>query len=412
MQQERIPKSPKPPLRILFIGNSYTYGNDLPGMLAELLVARGRRLEHESVTVGGATLQKHWDDGKALAKLRTHPWDYVVLQEQSTRPLRERPAMEAAVRLFDTQIRKAGAKPLLYLTWAAKADPEEQPKLNVAYESLGHALDCTVVAAGSAWKVATEAGIALYGPDERHPNRAGTYLTACVFYATLAGDSTVGLPRLDIDEKTANALQNIAEKIKGAPWESLFNGKDLTGWRANVMPESFKVVNGMIRAQATRPSSHLFYVGDQKKGFVRFKNFELEVVARSEPNANSGIFFHTDYSVSNSMNHLAKGYEVQLNSTAQEKRKTGSLYDIVDLDKSPVDESKWFTVRIKVEDQRIRVFLNDKPVIDYTEPKNAPRPASRAGRLLDPQGGAIALQGHDPGSVFTFKEIRIRRLAP
>jgi Domain of Unknown Function (DUF1080) len=197
------------------------------------------------------------------------------------------------------------------------------------------------------------------------------------------------------------------------PWQSLFNGKDLTGWRANVLPESFKVVDGMIRAQATRPSSHLFYVGDQKEGndgFVTFKNFELEVVTRSEPNANSGVFFHTDFSVSNGMNHLAKGYEVQLNSTAQEKRKTGSLYAIVDLDKSPVDESKWFTLRIRVENQRIQVFLNDKQVVDYTEPKNAPRPPSRAGRLLNPKGGAIALQGHDPGSVFYFKEICIRRL--
>ena len=183
-------------------------------------------------------------------------------------------------------------------------------------------------------------------------------------------------------------------------WQSLFNGKDLTGWRANVMAESFKVVDGMIRVQATRPSSHLFYVGDLKEGIVRFKNFELEATTRSEPNANSGIFFHTNFSVSNAMNHLAKGYEVQLNSTEKEKRKTGSLYAIVDLDKSPVDESKWFKVRIKVQNKRIEVFLNDRQVIDYTEPTDPQRPPNRAGRLLDPNGGAIALQGHDPGSIF------------
>jgi hypothetical protein len=194
------------------------------------------------------------------------------------------------------------------------------------------------------------------------------------------------------------------------PWQSLFNGRDLTGWRANVMPEAFKVVGGAIRANAPRPSSHLFYVGDLKEGFVRFKNFELEVIARSEPNANSGIFFHTDCSVSNAQNHLAKGYEVQLNSTEKEKRKTGSLYAVVDLDKSPVDESKWFTTRIKVQDKRIQVFLNDRQVIDYTEPSNPERPPNRRGRLLDPDGGAIALQGHDPGSVFYFKEIRLRNL--
>src|SRR5689334_22197765 len=63
-------------------------------------------------------------------------------------------------------------------------------------------------------------------------------------------------------------------------WQSLFNGKDLTGWKANVYPDSFKVVDGTIRAQATKESSHLFYVGDLKEGFVRFTNFELELMAR------------------------------------------------------------------------------------------------------------------------------------
>lgn len=115
-------------------------------------------------------------------------------------------------------------------------------------------------------------------------------------------------------------------------WQSLFNGRDLAGWRANVMPESFSVVHGCIRAKATRESAHLFYAGDLKKGFVRFKNFELEATARCETNSNSGIFIHTDMSVSNSKNHLARGYEIQLNNSTREKRKTGSLYAVVDLD--------------------------------------------------------------------------------
>lgn len=193
-------------------------------------------------------------------------------------------------------------------------------------------------------------------------------------------------------------------------WISLFNGKDLSGWRANAYPDSWSVVNGTIRAHATKESSHLFYVGTQKEGFVKFKNFELELLARSEPNANSGVFFHTDFSTSNAKKHLAKGYEVQLNSTAKEKRKTGSLYAVVDLDKSPVDESQWFKVRIAVQNQHITVQLNGKTVVDYTEPENVQRPAERAGRRLNPEGGAIALQGHDPQSTFYFKDLRIRRL--
>jgi hypothetical protein len=115
-------------------------------------------------------------------------------------------------------------------------------------------------------------------------------------------------------------------------------------------------------------------------------------------------------SVSNAKNHLAKGYEVQLNNTARDKRKTGSLYAVVDLDKSPVDETKWFRLGILVSGQHIVIRINGQKVVDYTEPSGAQRPPERAGRKLDPQGGAIALQAHDPGSIYYFKDIRIRRL--
>lgn len=194
-------------------------------------------------------------------------------------------------------------------------------------------------------------------------------------------------------------------------WQSLFNGKDLTGWRANAYPDSFKVENGTIRANATTDSAHLFYVGDLKAGAVRFKNFELEATARSEKESNSGIYFHSDInSGAGPKLHLTKGYEVQLNNTAKEKKKTGSLYAVVDLDKSPVDETQWFKVRLKVENQHITIWINDQPTVDYTEPEKPERPPARAGRLLDPLGGGIALQAHDPKSVYWFKDIRIRRL--
>ncbi len=193
-------------------------------------------------------------------------------------------------------------------------------------------------------------------------------------------------------------------------WHSLFNGRDLTGWRANVMPESFKVVDGTIRVNATKPSAHLFFCGKLPEGFARFKNFVLEATCRSEPNSNSGIFIHTDMTTRDSALHLAKGYEIQLNSSKKEKRKTGSLYAVVDLAQSPVDESQWFQIRVTVRDKRITIELNGKQVVDYTEPPDVTRPKERAGRLIDPEGGGIALQAHDPGSVFYFKDIRLQML--
>jgi hypothetical protein len=194
-------------------------------------------------------------------------------------------------------------------------------------------------------------------------------------------------------------------------WQSLFNGKDLTGWRANHYPDSWSVVDGTIRAHATQTSSHLFFTGDlPAERFVSFTNFVLELSVRGETNSNSGIFFHTDHQTSNRQYHLANGYEVQLNSTERERRKTGSLYAVVDLPASPLDETKWFRVRITVQGKRILVELNDRTVVDYTEPENVPRPPERAGRKLNPNGGAVALQGHDPGSTFYFKDVRLKRL--
>ena len=194
-------------------------------------------------------------------------------------------------------------------------------------------------------------------------------------------------------------------------WQTLFNGKNLDGWRANFYPDSWAVVDGTIRTHATKASSHLFFVGDKPEGsFVRYTNFVMELSARCETNANSGVYFHTDYEAPNAEHHLANGYEVQLNNTAREKKKTGSLYAVVDLPKSPLDETKWFKVRITVQGKHIVIQMNDKTTVDYTEPESLQRSTDKAGRKINPAGGAIALQGHDPTSVYYFKDIRIKRL--
>jgi hypothetical protein len=159
--------------------------------------------------------------------------------------------------------------------------------------------------------------------------------------------------------------------------------------------------------------AHLFYVGAGQH-FERFKDFEIELVARGEPNSNSGLIFHTSYELRQgkfrNQGYLGTGYEVQLNSTVQEKSKTGSLYAVADITESPIDETEWFTMRVRVEGKRIRVWLNGKLVNDYTEPADPQRPPDRKGRVINPHGGAIALQAHDPGSVFYFQSIRLREL--
>lgn len=206
-------------------------------------------------------------------------------------------------------------------------------------------------------------------------------------------------------------LISLAQSATADEWQSLFNGKDLSGWRANNDPDSFTVENGLLRIQAAgKTSAHLFYVGENKDSLESFKNFELEATVRAKPNSNGGIFVHTDMSTRDKAQHLAKGYEVQLNSSKKEKRKTGSLYAIVDFPKSPVDETKWFVVRIVVNGKRIRVSINGKETVDYTEPENVQRPRNRIGRRFSEDGGAIGLQAHDKNSVWYFKEIKVKSL--
>ena len=190
------------------------------------------------------------------------------------------------------------------------------------------------------------------------------------------------------------------------PWIDLFNGENLEGWRPNVLPESWSVEDGAIRAHATRPYSHLLYVGSwDEDGYPRFDDFVLELEVKTEPSSNGGIFIHTDFDSVGAKNRLTRGLEVQINNTEKEKRKTGSLYQVVDLASSPVDETSWFAVRITTLDQRITIEVNDALVVDYTEPENV-----EGKPMLQPNGGAIALQAHDPDSVVYYRSIRVRRL--
>jgi hypothetical protein len=209
-------EGPKP-VRVLFIGNSYTYYNDLPGMLAALARA-GKQppLVHERETPGGYTLEKHWMDGKALKKLAAGKWDYVVLQEQSLRPLRDRARMFEYAHKLDDEIKRHGARTLLYQTWARQDAPEKQPELSRAHLDLGKELKARVVPVGMAWEWALKEApkLALHVADKSHPSKAGTYLAACVFYATLYGKSPEGLPG-DIGglpDAEARRLQAVAWK--------------------------------------------------------------------------------------------------------------------------------------------------------------------------------------------------------
>jgi hypothetical protein len=185
-------------------------------------------------------------------------------------------------------------------------------------------------------------------------------------------------------------------------WISLFNGQDLTGWRAAENPDSFKVIDGAIVIKG--PRGHLFYTGGVNG--ADFKNFEWKCEVMTKPQANSGMYFHTEYQEEG---WPAKGYEVQLNNSHADPKKTGGLYGVADvMDQSPAKDGEWFTQQVTVNGKHIVVSVNGKVTADYTEPDNVERPADFAERLLS--HGTIALQAHDPGSEVHIRKIMIKPL--
>ena len=180
---------------------------------------------------------------------------------------------------------------------------------------------------------------------------------------------------------------------------SIFDGKSFDGWKpATEHSKTWKIEDGALVARGDR--CHLFYVGDPKP----FRNFELKADVMTEPGSNGGIYFHTKYQESGWPKY---GFETQVNNTHTDWKKTGSLYDIVNVRDSAAQDNKWWTQHIIVQGNHVVVKVDGKPVVDYTEPPDK-KPGSDFTRKLDE--GTFALQAHDPKSVVRYKNIRVKRL--
>jgi hypothetical protein len=223
------------PLRILFIGNSYVFVNNLPEMVKGMAMDRRHPVEVKSVSFGAYTLGAHWQDGekpgKARGELANGNWDYVVLQDQSEMPaiVPEQTLKPAA--LFAEAIKKKGAIPIFYITPAhytkPKAMAEFQDKLTSTYAQAAKDGGGRLAPVGPAFMLSyrQQPGLRLHSQDNSHFNIYGTYLAACVIYSTITGEPANGLIALrGSDPKTTVWVQKIAnEAVKAAP--ALMDGK-------------------------------------------------------------------------------------------------------------------------------------------------------------------------------------------
>jgi len=179
---------------------------------------------------------------------------------------------------------------------------------------------------------------------------------------------------------------------------TIFDGKSMKGWKASENKKSWKLEDGEFVCKG--PRSHLFYVGDPKP----FKNFHLKVDVLTTPKSNSGIYFHTKFQETGWPKY---GFEAQVNNSGGDPRKTGSLYAVDDVKTPPAKDNEWFTEEVIVQGDNVKILVNGKQLINYTEPKGTKAGADFTRKLDE---GTFALQAHDPDSVVHFKNIRVKRL--
>jgi hypothetical protein len=412
---------PAKSIRVLFIGNSLTYVNDLPAELQAMVAAAypgGPTLRYESVTPGGYTLQRHWNEGKAAAKIAEGRWDYVVVQEQSQIPFTDREQVFQYARLFDREIKKVGAKTVFYMTFPLKKKFEDGDLLPEIYSSLGKELGAIVVPVDVAWHEAAklDRNLVLYKADGVHPAAAGTYLAVCCFADRLWGKPANPFPAkltrenqadkllVELDERQAGLLQKsaasvafssaqpaITDTVKPAPpnaaWIDLFNGKDISGW--NDDHSLWKVEDGIL-------------IGTGGHGFLDtrrtdFANFDIRVEAMINDRGNSGVLFRSQ---------PGGAYEAQIEANGDDQAKTGSLYVYnakritakVRLKESPVPANQWFTMETIADGYHITILVNGKKVADYIDDDRVS------------SAGAIRLQVSNAATLVKFRKVQIREL--
>ncbi|HEX7592325.1 MAG TPA: SGNH/GDSL hydrolase family protein [Candidatus Limnocylindrales bacterium] len=221
--------------RVLFLGNSYTYVNDLPGTFGKLANSAGRQVEVAVVANGGETLADHAASTDSTGRIASEHWNYVVLQEQSETPASSSGAqyyMYPAARTLAARAEGVGATPMFFMTWAHRDGlpsaglpdyKSMQTSINSNYLAIATELHVPVAAVGYAWWFMRQdhPEITMWADDGSHPSPAGTYLAACVFYASIFRTSPVGIAfHGGLSDRDAGTIQDEAnQRVFDPAWD-------------------------------------------------------------------------------------------------------------------------------------------------------------------------------------------------
>lgn len=220
-------------VRVLFVGNSYTFVGNMPQIVSLLAENKHQPVVTRKSVLGGAYLKDHWE-GKNGLKTReliaNGHFNFVVLQDQSQSTIEVPDTTLKYVKLFCELIRKSKAEPLLYETWARERIPQQQETIKALYTKAAKENHAKLVLVGDAWELARKfrPTIQLFGPDGSHPANLGVYLTSCMFYSALTGNKPEKLINdfyttdkdgemlylLWVDEEDAAFMQKVVDEIK------------------------------------------------------------------------------------------------------------------------------------------------------------------------------------------------------
>lgn len=208
---------------VLFVGNSLTYTNDLPGLVGRLMVEAGHADFYvESVAHPGYGLQDHWATGEAVDRIASGHWDVVVLQ-QGPSATEGRPSLLYFGDLFAQRIRASGARPAMLMVWPDTVRFFDFDGVLDSYRTAADHIDGLFFPAGEAWRLAwkRDPTLALYGPDGFHPSLLGSYLAALVIFQQLAGVSPIGLPpRIPVGRGSVELAPDVARALQEAAAEA------------------------------------------------------------------------------------------------------------------------------------------------------------------------------------------------
>lgn len=185
-------------VRILFVGNSLTYFNDLPAMVQAFADSAGLDgVQVEQVSKPDYSLEDHWNDGQARRVIEAGGWHWVVLQQGPSAVLANRANLRQWVGTFTTSIRARGGEPALYQVWPQQVNFSDFDASAESYRLAAQDVNGLLLAAGNAWRAAwtRNAATPLYASDGLHPSLQGSYLAALTIFGGIFHRAVTGLPR-------------------------------------------------------------------------------------------------------------------------------------------------------------------------------------------------------------------------